>query len=115
MFSDGLLASFFSVLTFIPVLIILFLCVNLMQQTGVLSRASVLLDETLDRFGISGRSVVNLLTGFGCTVPAIMMARSSNSRKERLISILIVPMTICSARAIVLSFVSNAIFGNQWG
>lgn len=115
MFTDGLLTGFFTILTFVPVLIILFLCVNLMQQVGVLSRVSVLLDEMLERFGISGRSVITLLTGFGCTVPAIMMARSSNSKKERLISILITPLVICSARAIVLSFVSNAIFGNQWG
>lgn len=115
MFTNGLLTGFFTVLTFIPILVILFLCVNLMQQIGILSRVSVLLDETLEKFGVSGRSVVNLLTGFGCTVPAVMMARNSNSKKERIISTLIVPFTICSARAIVLSFVSNAIFGSQWG
>ena len=113
LFTDGLLVGFYTVLTFIPLLVILFLCINLMQQVGVLSRVSVLLDDTFERFGISGRSVVNLLTGFGCNVPAVMMARSSNSKKERFISILIIPMTVCSARAVVLAFVTNAIFGSQ--
>jgi ferrous iron transport protein B len=71
------------VITFIPIIAIMFVLVNLIQQIGVLSRASVLLDEALSHFGISGRSVVNLLTGFGCNVPAILMSRSANSRKER--------------------------------
>jgi ferrous iron transport protein B len=71
----------------------------------------VLLDQLFDHFGISGRSIVNLLTGFGCNVPAIMLARSANSRKERIISILICPFLACSARILVIAYVSNFLFG----
>ncbi|MDE7434156.1 MAG: hypothetical protein K2M43_03510 [Mycoplasmoidaceae bacterium] len=115
MFIDGIFKGFFSVLSFIPTLIILFTLINIIQQVGILSRVSVLLDQALDRFGISGRSVITLLTGFGCNVPAVMMARSSSSKKERIISILISPFIICSARIIVISYVCNAMFTTTFG
>lgn len=115
LFIDGIFKGFFSVLSFAPTLIILFTLVNIIQQVGILSRISVLLDNALSKFGISGRSVVTLLTGFGCNVPAIMMARSSNSKKEKIISILISPFIVCSARIIVISFVCNAIFTSTYG
>ncbi|MDE6477327.1 MAG: hypothetical protein K2L48_04020 [Mycoplasmoidaceae bacterium] len=89
--------------------------VNIIQQIGVLSRISILLDNALSKFGISGRSVITLLTGFGCNVPAIMMARSSNSKKEKILSILISPFIICSARIIVISFICNAMFTISYG
>lgn len=114
-FVDGIFKGFFSVLSFAPTLIILFTLVNIIQQIGVLSRISVLLDDVLSRFGISGRSVITLLTGFGCNVPAIMMARSSNSKKEKIISILISPFIVCSARIIVISFICNAMFTIAYG
>jgi ferrous iron transport protein B len=98
-------------LSFVPVIAILFILVGIINQVGVLSRVSVLLDRTFERFGISGRSIVNLLTGFGCNVPAIMMARSTNTRKEKIVSILITPFIACSAKVIVFAFVSNMIFG----
>ncbi|MDR3329814.1 MAG: ferrous iron transport protein B [Mycoplasmataceae bacterium] len=110
-FVDGILNGFFAVLSFVPVIVILFFLVNIINQVGILSRVSVLLDKTFEKFGISGRSIVNLLTGFGCSVPAIMMARSTNSRKEKIISILIAPFVACSARVIVIAFVCNIIFG----
>jgi ferrous iron transport protein B len=115
LFVNGLFGGFFAVLSFIPVIAILFTLVNIINQIGVISRISVLLDRTFERFGISGRSVINLLTGFGCNVPAIMMARSSSSRKERIISILIAPFIACSARIIVFSFVCSIVFGSTYG
>jgi ferrous iron transport protein B len=111
MFVDGMLQGFVAVLSFIPVILILFTLVNIVNQVGILSRVSVLLDQTFSRFGISGRGVVSLLTGFGCNVPAIMMARSANSKKERIISVLIAPFVACSARVIVFAYVSNFLFG----
>ena len=114
-FIDGIFKGFFSVLSFAPTLIILFTLVNIIQQIGVLSRISILLDNALSKFGISGRSVITLLTGFGCNVPAIMMARSSNSKKEKMLSILISPFIICSARIIVISFICNAMFTISYG
>lgn len=115
LFVDGIFKGLFSVLSFIPTLIILFTLINIIQQVGILSRVSVLLDDALSKFGISGRSVITLLTGFGCNVPSIMMARSSNSKKERIVSILISPFIICSARIIVISFVCNLMFGVAYG
>ncbi len=115
LFVDGVLGGFFTVLSFSIPIVILFILVNLIQQVGIISRISALLDQTFERFGLSGRSFVNLMTGFGCNVPAIMMARSSNNKKERIVSILITPFVSCSARAIVYSFVCNAIFGNHLG
>jgi ferrous iron transport protein B len=115
MLVNGLLAGLFSVLSFIPTIAILFFFINFVQQIGIMSRVSALTDNTLDKFGLSGRSIVNVLTGLGCSVPAVMMARSSNSYKERFISILITPFITCSARIIVISYVCNLVFGPIFG
>jgi len=80
-----------------------------------MSRVSILLDNALDKIGLSGRSIVNLLTGFGCNVPALMMARSSSSKKERTISLLIIPFVACSARVLVINYVCNALFTETFG
>lgn len=115
LFVDGVFKGFFAVLSFTPILIVLFTLVNIIQQIGILSRVSILLDDALGKFGISGRSIITLLTGFGCNVPAIMMARSSSSKKERIISVLISPFIVCSARIMVIYFVCNAIFSPTYG
>ena len=94
---------------------ILFFLLNLVQQVGILSRLSVLLDNTFSKVGLSGRSVLNLITGFGCNVPSIMAARSSNSKKERVTAILVSPFISCSARVIVYMFVAEAMFGTSYG
>lgn len=115
LFVDGVFKGFFAVVSFTPILIILFTLANIIQQIGILSRVSILLDDALGKFGISGRSVITLLTGFGCNVPAIMMARSSSSKKERIISVLISPFIVCSARIMVICFVCNAILSPTYG
>lgn len=115
LFTQGMFGGFFTIISFIVPICILFFFVGIIQQTGLISRISVLLDQALNHFGLSGRSVVNLITGFGCNVPSILSARSSNSKKERIISILITPFISCSARAIVYSYICNVIFGVQWG
>lgn len=115
MFVDGIFGGLFMVLTFIPCIAILYICVTIIQQVGLLSRVSILLDNALSKFGISGRSIVNLLTAFGCNVPALMLARSSSSRKERIISVLIIPFIPCATKIIVISAIANAIFGLSFG
>lgn len=112
---NGIFGGLFTVLSFIPSIVILFICVTIIQQVGLLSRVSILLDNALSKFGISGRSVVNLLTAFGCNVPALMLARSSSSKKERIISILIIPFIPCATKIIVISAISNAVFGLTFG
>ena len=115
LFVNGIFSGFFTIISFCVPIIILFTLVNLIQQVGIISRISILLDRSFDKFGLSGRSVVNLMTGFGCNVPSILMARSSNSKKEKVISILISPFISCSARAIVFSTICNMIFGMSLG
>lgn len=115
LFVSGIFGGLFIVLSFIPTIIILFTLIAIVQQIGLLSRVSVLLDNALSKYGLSGRSVVNLLTGFGCNVPAIMMARSSSSKKERLVCILIIPFIACGSRVIVFNFISNLIFSSSIG
>lgn len=111
MFIEGILGGVFIVLAFIPVITILYICITIIQQVGLLSRVSILLDNALAKFGVSGRSVVNLLTAFGCNVPAIMLARSSGSKKERIVSTMITPFIPCTTKIIVISAITAAVFG----
>lgn len=115
MFVDGILGGLFVILAFIPPIFILHVCITIIQQIGLLSRVSILLDNILSKFGISGRSVINLLTAFGCNVPAIMLARSSSSKKEQIISILMIPFIPCATKILVISSLSNIIFGSMYG
>ncbi|MCQ3907699.1 MAG: hypothetical protein MJ219_02995 [Mycoplasmoidaceae bacterium] len=115
MIVEGIFGGLFTVLSFIPSIVILYICVTIIQQVGLLSRVSILLDNALSKFGISGRSIVNLLTAFGCNVPAIMLARSSSSRTERIISVLIIPFIPCATKIIVIAAISNAVFGLTYG
>ena len=112
MFVNGILGGVFIILGFIPVIAILYICITIIQQVGLLSRVSILLDNALAKFGISGRSVVNLLTAFGCNVPAIMLARSSGSKKERVVSAMITPFIPCTSKIIVISAITSAVFGS---
>lgn len=112
---DGIFGGVFVILAFIPTIIILYFLITIIQQVGLLSRVSILLDSALSKFGISGRSVVNLLTAFGCSVPALMLARSSSSKKERVISTLITPFVSCTTKVVVISAIVTAmtpVFGN---
>lgn len=115
LFSEGIFNGFFVVLSFCIPIIILFTLINLIQQIGIMSRISILLDRAFNKFGLSGRSVVNLLTGFGCNVTSILMTRSSNSKKEHIISLIVAPFISCSSRTIVFSTICTMIFGISLG
>ena len=99
--TQGLFGGVITILGFLPFIIILFFFIAILEQSGFLARISVLLDKSLSRYGVSGRSLITLLTGIGCNIPAILMARNSHSKKERIISILIAPFIACSARLII--------------
>lgn len=109
--ADGLLGGIFTVVGFLPYIIILFFFVSLLEQTGYLARISLLTDKWLERFGISGRSVVTLITGIGCNIPSVMMARNCHSKKERTIVFLIAPFMACSARLVVFTWIAEALIG----
>ena len=96
--SDGLIAGIGGVLIFIPQIAFLFLFIALLEETGYMSRVMFIMDKLMRRFGLNGRSVVPLISGVACAVPAIMSTRSIHSWKDRLITIMVTPLMSCSAR-----------------
>lgn len=96
--TDGILAGVGGVLVFIPQVAFLFLLVALLEESGYMARVMVIMDRIMRKFGLNGRSVVPLISGVACAVPAIMATRSIGTRRDRLITILVTPLMSCSAR-----------------
>jgi ferrous iron transport protein B len=96
--TDGIIAGVGGVVVFIPQIAFLFLLVSLLEESGYMSRVMVLMDRIMRQFGLNGRSVVPLISGVACAVPALMATRSIGSWRERLITILVTPLMSCSAR-----------------
>lgn len=102
-----------SVLSFLPVIIILFLFLSLLEDSGYIARVAFFMDKILRRFGLSGRSIVPLLVGFGCTVPAVMATRTLPSERDRRMTILLTPFMSCSAKMPIYAFFVNAFFPDK--
>ncbi|TXE13113.1 ferrous iron transport protein B [Seonamhaeicola algicola] len=96
--SEGIIAGIGGVMVFIPPIAFLFLFISLLEESGYMSRVVFLMDNIMKRFGLSGKSVVPLISGNACAIPAVMAARNIENWKERLITILVTPFTTCSAR-----------------
>ena len=96
--TDGLIAGIGGVLIFIPQIAFLFLFISMLEETGYMSRVMFIMDKLMRRFGLSGKSVVPMISGVACAVPAIMSTRSIGSWKDRLITIMVTPLMSCSAR-----------------
>ncbi len=96
--TDGILAGIGGILVFIPQIAFLFLLVALLEESGYMSRVMVIMDRIMRNFGLNGRSIVPLISGVACAVPAIMATRSIGTRRDRLITILVTPLMSCSAR-----------------
>ncbi len=107
--TDGILSGLGGVLVFIPQIAILFLLTSFLEELGYMARAVYLFDRVMIRFGLNGRSIVALVSGAACAIPAIMSARTINNWKERLITIMVTPLISCSARlpvfAVLITFV----------
>lgn len=101
--SEGIIPGIGGVVIFIPQIAILFLFISLLEESGYMSRVVFLMDKGMRRFGLSGKSIVPLLSGTACAIPAVMSARNIENWKERLITILVTPFTTCSARIPVYS------------
>jgi ferrous iron transport protein B len=95
---DGIITGLGAVLIFLPQIIILFFAIGYLEDSGYLARAAMLVDKPFSMIGLSGRSFVPLLSGFACSIPAMMAARTIKSRAERLVTIFIIPLMTCSAR-----------------
>ncbi|GAB3954673.1 ferrous iron transport protein B [Spirosoma harenae] len=111
--TDGVLAGIGGVLVFIPQIAFLFLLVALLEESGYMSRVMVIMDRIMRKFGLNGRSVVPLISGVACAVPAIMAARSIGTRRDRLITILVTPLMSCSARLPIYTILIALVVPNQ--
>ncbi|MEJ2193655.1 MAG: ferrous iron transport protein B [Ignavibacteriaceae bacterium] len=96
--SDGVISGLGSVLVFVPQIIILFLILGVLEDSGYLARGAMLIDKPLSKIGLNGRSFVPMLSGFACAIPAMLAARAIPNRRERLLTIFILPLMSCSAR-----------------
>jgi len=103
--SQGIIPGIGGIVIFIPQIAILFLFVSILEETGYMSRVVFLMDKIMRRFGMSGKSVVPLISGTACAIPAVMAARNISSWKERLITIMVVPFVTCSARLPVYAII----------
>ncbi len=107
---DGIFAGVGSVLTFLPIIITLFFFLSLLEDTGYLARVAFVMDKLLRKIGLSGRSIVPMLIGFGCTVPAVMSTRTLPSERDRKMTILLTPFMSCTAKLPIYMFFVDAFF-----
>jgi ferrous iron transporter FeoB len=112
---DGIYNGVSTVASFVPLIILFFICMAIVEDTGYLSRAAFLMDALMSKFGMDGRSFVMVLMGFGCNVPALMGTRVMRSRGLRLLTMLAIPMSLCSARLQVFVFFIAALFSARTG
>ena len=112
---DGIFAGVGSVLSFLPIIIVLFLFLSLMEDSGYIARVAFVMDKLLRKIGLSGRSIVPLLIGFGCTVPAVMSTRTLPSERDRKMTILLTPFMSCTAKLPIYAFFVNAFFKENGG
>jgi ferrous iron transport protein B len=113
--SNGLISGTGSVMVFLPQILILFFILGILEDTGYLARGAMLVDRPLSKIGLNGRSFVPMLSGFACAIPAIMAARTIQNKKERLLTIFIIPLLSCSARLPVYSLLVAFLFpGNAF-
>jgi ferrous iron transport protein B len=111
---NGILAGLSGILVFVPQIMILFGLITLLEDTGYMARISFLTDRLMRTVGLNGKSVMPLISGFACAVPAIMSARNIENRKERLLTILITPLMSCSARLPVYTILIGLVIPNRY-
>jgi ferrous iron transport protein B len=113
----GILAGIQGIVVFVPQIAILFFLIGILEQSGYMARVMLLLDRLMGKMGLSGKSVVPLVSGLACAVPAIMSTRNMSSSRERLIAIFVTPLMSCSARLPVFSLLVGILFPSQvwWG
>ncbi|MBO7416600.1 MAG: ferrous iron transport protein B [Bacteroidaceae bacterium] len=112
---DALFGGVGSVLSFVPIIIILFFFLSLIEDSGYMARIAFVTDKLLRKLGLSGRSIVPLLIGFGCSVPAVMATRTLPSARDRKLTILLTPFMSCSAKIPIYGFFTNAFFPGHGG
>lgn len=112
---DGIIGGVGGVIVFLPNILILFFFISLMEDTGYMARAAFIMDKLMHKMGLHGKSFIPLIMGFGCSVPAIMAARTIESRSSRFLTILVTPLMSCSARLPVYLLLAGAFFPHHAG
>lgn len=107
---DGIFTGVGSVLSFLPIIVTLFFFLSLLEDTGYMARVAFVTDKLLRKIGLSGRSIVPMLIGFGCTVPGVMASRTLPSERDRKMTIILTPFMSCSAKLPIYTFLSSAFF-----
>lgn len=107
---DGIFAGVGSVLSFVPIIVILFFFLSMLEDSGYMARVAFVTDKLLRRIGLSGRSIVPMLIGFGCTVPGVMASRTLPSDRDRKMTVLLTPMMSCTAKLPIYGFFATAFF-----
>lgn len=111
---DGALTGVGSVLSFLPTILLLFLLLSILEDSGYMARAAFLMDKPLRKLGLNGRAFIPMMMGFGCTVPAVMSARSMNNQRDRRFTILLTPFMSCGAKVPIYALFTRAFFdGHQ--
>ena len=112
---DGIFNGVGSVLSFLPVIVTLFFFLSILEDSGYMARVAFVMDKLLRKIGLSGRSIVPMLVGFGCTVPAVMATRTLTSERDRKMTILLTPFMSCTAKLPIYSFFVSAFFPKKGG
>ncbi len=107
---DGIFSGVGSVVSFLPMILVLFFLLSLLEVTGYMARVAFIMDRLMRKIGLSGASIVPLLLGFGCSVPAVMATRTLPSKRDRMLTVLLVPFMSCSAKVPVYGLIAAAIF-----
>ena len=113
--SDGVFGGVGSVLSFLPIIVVLFFFLSLLEDSGYMARVAFVMDKLLRKIGLSGRSIVPMLIGFGCSVPSVMASRTLPSERDRKLTVLLTPFMSCSAKLPIYAFLTAAFFPKQAG
>ncbi len=111
---DGIIGGVGGVVVFLPNIVLLFLAISLLEDSGYMARAAFLMDRVMKTVGLHGKSFIPMLLGFGCSIPAIMATRTIESRRARLTTMMVIPLMSCSARLPIYALIIPAFFANQW-
>ena len=111
---DGLIGGVGGVLVFLPNILLLFLAIAILEDSGYMARAAFIIDRLMHKIGLHGKSFIPMLIGFGCTVPAIMATRTLETRRDRLTTMLVLPLISCGARLPIYALFIPAFFPEQW-
>lgn len=111
---DGIIGGVGGVIVFVPNILLLFFAIGLLENSGYMARAAFIMDRIMHKIGLHGRSFIPLITGFGCSVPAIMATRTLEHEKDRLATMMVVPLMSCSARLPIYSLLIPAFFSLRW-